>query len=822
MTNVLFSLLAEWKGFWRLREKIRHLTFFVHARVFGFRRVMRERKTEAGVFAKLVRAVLWQLSLAGTIVLALYWLDEKIQPLLVQWGLKPPIDDGYATLLTTIAGIGGVFIGLYYTALSTVSGAIYARVPNNIRNLLEHDQTGNLYINFLSILSFSCIMLVASYVIGLGKIQWIAPFIALFAGVGILSFARLGRQVFNFLDPTYMSWTVIEQLMQFVQMAAHKDKNFQHHAYNMANRNIAVLKTLAGICAKETHLRGDSYARFGKRIITFMLFYQRFRCRIPTESLWHEQKYVHKEWYKGGIDSGKMVHHKAGLILSPEIKGNLNWVEDEILPIIQGGIISNIANKERGIARGLLADCEQYSNLLAAMRQVKGAAAVIRTCGNAAVNEVLPSVETVCLLNGQADEMAVLQRAAVMPEHAFISYCNMLLLARKEALTARVKNVKWHRRDGIYREQFPLHLLPCLENLKSHLDFERNVNGEIVTPLWFQAELVLQEEAKQFEESVKIFFEDFPALLAEWRDKAKKSRRPWAIALVVGCELRYNTIIGQRLSELRDAHDSINSGWRIEGSETRKIDFTACEKKHEEHRGKIMREMAVCSPVLLGMSRPEWAPDFPGQFMRHVGDGIFDALVKGDAEFVRAVFASYCIACFQQFDYLKAGDEKQDWRVRIRVRGAFAPLRDLLALSGHARLMSDFHKIPALWEIVVDAWDKNLKDLNFFQQIDIAEFFTAMLTDARHSLGMDAGNQFRFDWQRRISETLENTRNYNSARGRFIDHPSPLVRHCARRGMGMSENGEDIFVLYYLKERSDSKKVDFEYWDQLRTSIDRS
>ena len=132
MTNVLFSLLAEWKGFWWLREKNRRLASFVRARIYGFQHAIRERKTESGIFAKLFKAVFWQLTWSVVIVAVFYWLDDKIHSLFVRWGLEIPMgDDSYTALLATVAGIGGLFVGLYYTALSTVSGAIYARVPNN-------------------------------------------------------------------------------------------------------------------------------------------------------------------------------------------------------------------------------------------------------------------------------------------------------------------------------------------------------------------------------------------------------------------------------------------------------------------------------------------------------------------------------------------------------------------------------------------------------------------------------------------------------------------------------------------------------------------
>ena len=841
MTNALFSLLAEWEGFWRLREKIRYLTFFVRARIFGFWRVIGERKTEAGIFAGLVRAVLWQLSLAGAIVIVLYWLDEKIQPLLVQWEWKAPMDDGYATLLTTIAGIGGVFIGLYYTALSTVSGAIYARVPNNIRNLLEQDQTGKLYINFLSILSFSCIMFVAFYVIGLGKIQWITPFIALFAGVGILSFARLGRRAFNFFDPTSLSGTIFTQLTQAVEMAAHRDINFQSHAHRLAADGIINLKTLAGICANEPHLQGEPYAEYSRKIIQFLLFYQVSRCQIPTASLWYEQKYIHKEWH---VDNSMMdIFHIAGMPLPPEKAGDYTWLDNELLPIVRQCVQVNLESRNWKIARGVLSFYGQYPNILASLRQMKSAAAAIRADGKIVLDEILPPFEGI-VADERIEETSIVELIVVAPVNAFISYCNRLQGIRKEILVESVGKIAWHRRDAVYSPAFPPHLLPCLEELKTQIDFERQVEGKTITPLWYQVEVIAREEADQFFVNAKVIFDDFPTLLKEWQDKAEKSKRLWTQAMIVHAELHYHRSLKMRLHELKEAHESITGNQRVEGMNWRTVDFIAHEKKHGERGTEIIDRMLVLTPLLLLTARPKWAPDYPGQFMRCIGDAAMDALIDNDSEAFRRAFTSYFIACCQQFDRMRENIEVkgQSWRAVIKFRAAFAPMRDLLSLSGYARLMSDLHESSALWQVVVKNWDRMLDKSEDSSKITVGsahilpQMLVAMLRDAKMTATIDAGNTFRFNWTRKIVRELakipRSREPYAGVEiGGFrtpggydetVNHPSKLVRYCAASKILARSDGEDIFVLYYLREHPDSEGIDFKEWDYIRRRIERA
>ena len=850
MTNSIFSLLGGWEGYWRLRAQFRRLSFLVRVRIFGFHLVAQKRKTEVGIFTGLFRAVFWQLAGSVAIVAALYWLDGRLRPLFIQRGWEVPMDDGYTALLTTIAGIGGVFIGLYYTALSSVSGAIYARVPNNIRDLLARDRTGFFYINLLSILTFSCVLLVAFHVAGLGHVQSAAFIVAVFAGVGILSFAQLGRRAFNFFDPTSLSGTVIERLIQSVKMAAHQDPSFQNHAHRLAAHGVADLKTLADICAKETHLRGEPYAQFSRKVILFLLIYQKYRCRIPTASLWFKQKHIHKEWH--GHNSMADVSHVAGMPLQPEVARDSDWLESALLPVVRQCFRVNLEDKQWETAHEILSNCAQLHGALAALRQVDAAAKAARADGKIALDHVLPPSESIVAIEPKEDA-GIVEWVASLPVDICILYCNALRNVRKDALAESVGKIAWRRRDAVYQLGFPPHLLPCLEELKTHIDFERQVEGKTVTPHWYQAEVVAREEADQFAANAKVIFEDFPMLLAEWGDMAKKSKRLWSQAIIVGAEWRYHALLNMRLHELKEAHDSITGNQRVEGMKWRTVDFSAHEKKLDERRQKIFQRMAELTPFLLLTPRPEWAPDYPGQFMRRVADAAMDALIDNDAEMLRAVFASYIITCFQQFDHMRGKIKGTDWRAIMGLRAAFSPLRDLLSLSGYARLMSELHENPELWNVVVHGWDILLKkqedsskESNSAAGIKMPRLLVVMLQDSKLTPMIDAGNDFRFAWQHKVAEKLAQIRMtipknwrpssaevvtrigiWSEAPDKVVDHPSKLVRHCAeycRKGMlgGGMPKGEDIFVLYYLRAHIDSEGADFQEWDDLSRSIERA
>ena len=658
-----------------------------------------------------------------------------------------------------------------------------------------------------------------------------------------MSFIYLGRRAFNFFDPTSLSETILAQLREAVKMAAHRDKNFQRHAHRLAADGIATLKTLTDICAKEPHLRGDPYAQCGREIIGFLLFYQSYRCRIPTASLWYKQKYVHQEWQHMDSSIANVSHH-VGMSLPPKKSGDYAWLDSELLPIVRQCIRVNLEDKNWEIARNVLSLFGLYPSTLASLRQMKAAATALRLDGAIVLDEILSSSETVAAVE-QKEEASVVEQIVIEPANAFISYCNVLRNIRKEMLVESMRKIAWHRRDAVYSPTFPPHLLPCLEELKIHIDFERQVEGKNITPLWYQAEVVAREEADQFLANVKVLLNDFPALLKEWQDKAGKSKRLWMQAMIVQAEWRYHKLLEMRLHELKEAHESITGNQRVKEMNWRTVDFPAHEKKHGERGKEIIDRMSGLAPFLLLTARPEWAPDYPGQFMRCVGDAAMDALIDNDVKSFHRAFTSYFIACCQQFDRMRENIEieGQSWRAVRVLRTAFTPLRDLLSLSGYARLMSDLHKSPALWQVVVENWDDRLnkqedssKNAGGTPRIKVPQMLVAMLLDSKMTLTVDAGNTFRFNWMRKVINELakipRSRKAYNEVGlGRFgmfgghdvtINHPSKLVRYCAKSKMLRADNGEDIFVLYYLCERSDSESIDFKEWDRIRREIERA
>ena len=181
-------------------------------------------------------------------------------------GFAIPAESDYGTLLATGVGVGGVFIGLYYAAISAVGGAIYARVPNNIRDLLAQERVGGAYMRFLAVFTYFGVCLLAFHSVDLSPIIAAVPIFLIGAGLAIIGFVRLGTRAFYLFDPTVLSHRLFEQLLQChtqVQAGRYRwsDQSFQSHARKRARIAVDTLATVSDITAQETHLNGRPFRR---------------------------------------------------------------------------------------------------------------------------------------------------------------------------------------------------------------------------------------------------------------------------------------------------------------------------------------------------------------------------------------------------------------------------------------------------------------------------------------------------------------------------------------------------------------------------------
>jgi hypothetical protein len=204
LPNGLFLRLSRFRAFWKARAKLQYFRFLVQRSFFTTRKGVDEGRIRTLSFLQLASTTLKQVLVSIALAACFQSINPWLAWLYAQTGLTIR-EDTYSTLLATVAATCGVLIGLYYAATTAIAGAIYSNVPNTIRDLLARDRVGNIYMNFLSFVTFPSIALLAMKAAGLPPIWLAALLLLLSAGVSIVAFVRLGARAFYLFDPTTLS-----------------------------------------------------------------------------------------------------------------------------------------------------------------------------------------------------------------------------------------------------------------------------------------------------------------------------------------------------------------------------------------------------------------------------------------------------------------------------------------------------------------------------------------------------------------------------------------------------------------------------------------
>ena len=802
--------------YWSLKRVLQRIAFRTAAIVFGLRYKSKDATSRYRslfkVFLDTWLQVVSVLGLAGF----LQFIDPYLQSQYQKLGTGVLDDGDYITFFATVSGIGGVFIGLYYAGISAIGSTIYATVPNNVRDLLAQERSGNSYMRFLSGLTVLGLVFIALRLVGFPRIHLAVPIIALGAGIGVIAFMVLGRRAFDLFDPTKLSTHIFEQLQRWLEMVRvggfhWMDRSFQIHAHRQARAILDTLETLTDITAKERHLSGKPFIELTQNLLVFLMGYEQTKGGIPTDSVWYEQRYQHHDWYRTE-DSRVTVAHETGTSLQPDVTTNKEWVEDKVLPILNRCVVVNLAAGKYAEILGLLDYIDSYVKVLARIGEVRRAFDFVNTLFADVLEQIAQQSDDGRMMDEVLEKVAVVERIAIFPVSVVVGYREQLEAFGRYQIEKGVESIRWTTRDDIYRQSFPVYCLSQLEWISLRLRFEFEVEGHYVTPLWYRFDLVCRVAAERFADNTKLLVDKGTALFRDATSKAASQKHPWLVAAIVSREWEYWHKVESQMPMWEEKWDDLNEERKIEGlpCPTFEIDRLMTDSKNRQCQ--LLKLMSRLSNLELLRSRPEGFPDFAGQFLHTSGEAVFDALLNNNLELLHGVIKSFVFGCLLRFESLRPKTGNSDWRTQHELKIALAPLLDAMDVSGYARLLADYHGNEELWNEAKDAWDQYLEGEEKPSSVPLL-FGAVAITESCFEI--PHRGILRTSWNQKISRRLRDVpRDEVYSRESIgshteIDHKSPLVRIFAREPIGSLFDGIDVFIAFYLRKIDGVNEPDF-------------
>ena len=826
MLNKLWIYFAEYKLFWLFRDTCNRLIFYCYRLIFRIRYSVQERQTSTRSLLGLLVNTRSELVLAFLLAAVLQVSNPYFAKWISEYGFAVSADSEYGTLLAAVVGIGGIFIGLYYAAISSVGSTIYADVPNDIRELFAQERVGTSYMKFLAVVTYLGICLLALNSVGFEPVFAAVPLVVLSAGLAIIGFVLLGTRAFYLFDPTVLSAHLVETLQRCTrQMQAGgfrwTDIRFQEHAFRVASSSITTLKVITDLSADKPQLNGRPFSGMCKDLIAFLIRYETIRNKIPSDSHWFHQTFVHKEWYRTDETETSTAHETASM-LRPQSISNTRWLENKLFQLIKRCIEVNVRKERYDIVIELLQHIDIYVQHLAADHQTEFAFELIGETNSLCYNLLFARDRHSSNNKDSLEVMAICGVLGGLSVSFMTTYVLHVESFRLEELSRKIRRIRWKNPSSLYKVGFPFHFVSQLEWLRKKLHLELKVERRLVTPHWYIKEMTAIKEMDNLHTSITSFFEKPTQFYREHIDTAISSDLIWSAAVLILKEFEYWKKLKYHLESLNTVWAEFESFRRLEDPPSPKINDELLSETLNRVEKELLLVMSNHNILLSQKSRPEDFPDFAGQFLHTVGEGLLSASIRNDSELVKEVYSRYFAGNHFQYEQLKPDLSNIDWRTEYRVTVAVAPLLDLMEISGYIILFAEYHESHCMKSSVIKTWDKYLED----NTTESLTFLSTALSITELAWG--AGQRFsnRIRWKQIVGEYFQN----DGRRSKLSSHTSPLIRVLSK-GLRFSNplipnvpNGIEVFIGTYIRKRDDTEGFNFvQRWHRdIKADIDRA
>lgn len=812
--------LAQHQAFWRIRARWQQLKFQILSRIFKVKYSAADEGANLNILLQFFSVTAWQLFFAIAVVIGLQTLElALINYLVPRWPIPKP--DVYASWLATLAQISGIFIALYFTAVTAAASAIYAQVPNNVRDLLARERVGNSYIRYLTFATFVPLCLIVLQLLGYEPLRLAVPILALIAGVGIIAFTKLGQRAFNLFDPTKLSYVLFADLRRWIGQVSPGgfrwlDQSFQRHAHRQAAAIVDTLETVVTVAGTQSNAKGRAPLELVGAMLGFLSQYQSEKLRIPAGSLWFGQKYLQKDWYLTE-DATIQIAHQTGTVLMPETIAEHNWVEDDIERVALKFFETSVNVRRLDDHLDYFRWIERYIDALSGGGNVRRACTFINNVQKIYRKSAL---DNVAQPPGESlESIAIAETLAFLHIHSLNSYASALEKRNSQWTKKQLEQIRWSGPQTIYTLGLPSNEVSQLEWLLPRILLEREVEGRTVTPLWYVRALVSKAQAEGLHENVQALVETAENDLNTWTAQLTEKGRVWQSAAVMSRHLEYLSKLRTRCLRLFKTHfEALERERYLSDLKWPDIKPETWYEKVVESYDALAQGLAKHIPLLLASVRPEGVPDYLGQFIHTVGEFIFDQLVKQQPARIRLVVPSYFLASLNLFERLKPSMPKPDVWTEQRLHVAAAPVLDLLELSGYAKLLAELHRKDEIWIAIRSSWDVFLENTP-----NALPWLAAITRFGEPSMQIPHRGMLRTNWEMRVQSELGKLPRRREVYGgtglsvhEIVEHESALVRYA---GEYEFLRGKDIFVALYLSGQPGAEDID---WGQIPSRLNES
>ena len=698
-----------------------------------------------------------------------------------------------------IAGIGGLLLGLYFTAYSAATAQLFDRMPGPVQRAITVEGAGLRYAERLAVLTSTMLglgVLVASgHTLPMATYGTSAIVTMVVLGAGLV----MARRTANIFDMAQLADLIGTELVRAASRCtmAHPrshDPSWQNHQRTIAREQLRRLRALVHTVLEQSAIEPSDQLQVAEVLAGTVIRLQSLGAAIHPGSRWHLVK-QRRVWPYSVDAFRRHVGLTLGQVAGTEVEPDRAWAERELLELLLQMAAAGIRNGALDRAADVVGILTQAIQQVAEHGRWRLAADAVR--------RLYARFSELNRQSGIVGQDALLLADAVLS----LDMARVVGLLRRveighERLRSDLKAHVWGHPDAELFRSVGRAYTEALWDLHQWARREGRIEGTVGTPFTYFEQRLLAWSVGDVLDAVADWLKEATGRIAQYRilfGGAGDAR-----VEVLACWRARG--IGGRLEDLLDHLEASLPAAELDVN----IDVPGLRRRLADVRHSAREWLDVMAQSeartlgpLLALKDVEGEPHWFAETVQHLAGDCVRAMREGRDELLAEIFPQYFTGALAAVWFAGAPTPAPQLSVLML---KWRPFVELLEISGLAYLYAALKSNPTIWEIVCSLWNGWL-DKESHTKLDQLENIYALYATPDGIIGE---GEVLFGWRRdALVEAARLPRRVRSQRHGFgidyeFDHPDPEIARLGRESILPELNGREVFARKYLCRRCDS------------------
>src|SRR5205085_6782408 len=241
--------------------------------------------------------------------------------------------------------------------------------------------------------------------------------------------------------------------------------------------------------------------------------------------------------------------------------------------------------------------------------------------------------------------------------------------------------------ESIYETGLPRSVIEQVEILRKHLDFERHVEGQEITPLWYRQQVVAIAFIRFLERTCNELLTEFEKAIADEAESLVKDKKAIFAAQLIERGLEGCNKFAYHFSALEKYTDALSKLRKVEDRPCPRIDWESHARRIVKVRERLLTALAQATLNLALLPKTDKLPDYFGHAYAYISDECYRTLAEGDKDQLSKLFPIFFHAGLIARDQLTSASLTPDPTTNFGF--SVQPIIDVVDISGFAYLYSE-------------------------------------------------------------------------------------------------------------------------------------